>query len=90
MYTEDPSYVLLQCCPMHMLPHEETLKLFPHLNMHAQCFLLLQKVSGEVSPFFFSGPMQTVTLSPTRSLTTTHIFHIKLSWNNSGKHISFV
>lgn len=64
MYTEDPSYVLLQCCPMHMLPHEETLKLFPHLNMHAQCFLLLQKVSGEVSPFFFFGSNANCNIEP--------------------------
>jgi len=74
--------------PMHVLPDVETIPLI--LNMFDQCFLLLQGVSGEVSPFFFWSNAKCVALSPTRSLTMTHIFHIKLSWNISVKHLMFV
>jgi len=49
-------------CPMHVLPDVETIPLI--LNRFAQCFLLLQGVSGEVSPFFFLVQCKMCSIEP--------------------------
>jgi hypothetical protein len=48
--------------PMHVLPDVETIPLI--LNMFDQCFLLLQGVSGEVSPFFFLVQCKMCSIKP--------------------------